>query len=267
MAASFNNFIWACYRSRFSPNVGFHYDRWRNASIELEKSGVFSKFMKIPLDREVLELPCAYKYIIGNTLSQNNANISQGKDLIDELYIPMMVLEQDATDVKSSNPMLKKFFYETDPGHNLAIKKAGDTKYLGGEGIILYEDFTPLIMFTLEVTRIKNNRGLYNYEPTKQIIRINPIVYNNDDILAKYIRTKLISNVLLLRDYSGYYSYAKLKNESGVFTKRELPWTFKIVIEDFSYFFESPSIPNTTFNNEDINNLLKDNLDSILSGI
>ena len=59
----------------------------------------------------------------------------------------------------------------------------------------------------------------------------------------------------------------KLKNESGVFTKRELPWTFKIVIEDFSYFFESPSIPNTTFNNEDINNLLKDNLDSILSGI
>ncbi len=64
MAASFNNFIWACYRSRFSPNIGFQLDRYgRTSAIELEKSGAFNKFMRIPLDEDVLELPCVYKYI------------------------------------------------------------------------------------------------------------------------------------------------------------------------------------------------------------
>ena len=270
MAIGFDNLVWNCYRSRYTSNPrGFEMNRWA-LPVELQKCGAFLRFMKVPLNADTLELPCVYKYIIGQTLLDNNTYISRGNEdkVVEDLIIPMMYLEYDAVESRSSNPALKKFFHDTDPRHNLVRKKVGNNTYYGGEGIILYEDFTPLIMFTLQVNRIQSRTRTYFYEPVKPIIRINPIIYSKDDILAKYIRTKLIANSFAVKDSSNLYSHFsqdRLKNDSGVFTKRELDWDFKIIIEDFSNFFVTPDIPDVTFNSDNINSMLSNNLDSILS--
>ena len=272
MATGFNTLVWNCYRSRYSTNPeGFGMNRWA-LPVDLQKCGAFTKFMKVILEGETLELPCVYKYIIGQALCDNNSYIRREErdKIIGELLIPMMYLEYDAVESRSSNPALKKFFHDTDPRHNLVRKKVGATTYYGGEGIILYEDFTPLVMFTLQVRRVDNNVGTYSYEPTKQIIRVNPIIYSKDDILAKYIRTKLIANSFTVKDSSNLYSHFsqdRLKNETGIFTRKDLDWDFRVIVEDFSDFFVTPNIPDVTFNSDTINNILSDNLNSILSEI
>ena len=88
--------------------------------------------------------------------------------------------------------------------------------------------------------------------------------------MAKYIRTKLIANSFTVKDSSNLYSHFsqdRLKNETGIFTRKDLDWDFRVIVENFSDFFVTPNIPDVTFNSDTINNILSDNLNSILSEI
>ena len=167
---------------------------------------------------------------------------------------------------KSANPILKKFFTESNVGTLLCKKKAGSTTYIGGEGIILYEDLTPLIMFTLD------NDGRTKYKPIRQILRINPIIYSKDDLLAKHIRSCMIGKLFPLKmDWSeeeiGYTWMLRnrtLKNANGIFTNVRVNWDFKILIEDFSEFFRVPSVPDCTFSSTKANEFLYSKYDDIM---
>lgn len=270
MAVTFNDLIYSCYCSRpgyannivdFSESYGYYCK-----SPELEKSKAFSKFMKLSLDSDVLEIPCVYKYIVSNVLKENMSLLKIGdKDkMVSDLYIPMFYRKQDNRAARTSSTALKSFFYETSPSCNLLLRKAGDTIYLGGQGIVLYEDYTPLVMFTMEI-----ERNEYFYKPKQLILRVNPIIFNRDDILAKYLRGKFLSNLLEIPSTAPLYmrSSTRLRNTNGLYLAIDLTWKFRVIIDDFSDFFVTPTIPTSSFNTEEVNNLLNVNVEEILSTI
>jgi hypothetical protein len=134
----------------------------------------------------------------------------------------------------------------------------------------MYDDLTPLMMFTLEVEKVIVN-GVVKYAPVRQILRINPEIYNNSDLMAKHIRTNMIGKIIPMKmewpdDMGVSWSYRRraLKNVNNLFTTRKVNWDFKVVIDDFSDFFNVPSIPDCTFRSENVNKMLSSKYDEIV---
>lgn len=269
MAAAIGDYIVSCYSSLFN-NLNYSGFSYSNAYTPRKpiNNGAFTKYMKIDLSGKILELPCVYKYIIAETLEYNNSHL---QDAADAIYVPLYYMEEDPREAKSSNTILKKFFYNFRNSHNLVKVRSTNGVYLGGEGLILYDDYSPLIMYSLQVERVLDpeNPSKYKYVPLKTILRVSPNIYYKDDLLAKYIRSKLILNSLELnRNINNYIcSGRSLVNNRQIFTQTRLDYDFRVIIEDFSSIFELPKIPDTNFSNDKINDLLNSNLDSILADI
>lgn len=260
MATTFRDFIYNCYHTRYSSTDTYFGGRhWDNTNIS--NSRPFIKYMRISLNTEVIEVPCIYKNIVMNTLLYNKNN---PKDAIDTLYIPIMCLNEDSSEARTSNALLRKFLYETPLCFNLTKKRGSGTTYLGGEGLILYDDYTPMIMLTLAL-RKEESSG--KYAPIKQIARINPLIYHKDDLLAKFIRTKFISGLIELtltpeelRNLNeGFYvrsNRIRLRNTSRLLSSVIVDYKFKIIVDDFSDFFFTPEAPDVTFDSDKINEML-----------
>lgn len=258
MAVSFKDFIYNCYHSRFGTSVTFSRRRWD--TINYSDSNAFVKYIKIPINSDTIEIPCIYKYMVMDAIAANKLN---PETAIDSLYIPMMCLENDSVESRTSNALLRKFLYDTAGYSNLTRKRGNGTVYLGGEGIILYEDFTPIIMLSLEVKR--DDKG--KYIPVRQIARINPIIYSRSDILAKFIKTKFITGLVEMRlsddeirDLNqGYWvrsNKIKLIDNARLLTTKVVDYNFKIILDDFSNFFFSPKVPDATFNSTKVNDMI-----------
>lgn len=266
MAVAYSDFIYPCYRGSNNLNENFitgYHDR-----LSYYHNDAFRKYITVDLTKDRFEIPCVYKYIICGLLASNRSN-----QVVDVIKIPMIALRLITEESKSANPMLKDFFKQNCSGSLLSKKKCAGVDYIGGEGIIMYDDFTPLVMFTLEVQKTTVD-GLVKYIPLRQIMRINPIVYTRDDLLAKHVRTHMISNVIPMKvDWSSIadtgwtWRDKKLRNLYQLFTTDKVNWDFKIIVEDFSYFFDSPTVPNCTFNSSDVNKFLSSKCNDIISGM
>lgn len=250
--AGFNHYIERCY---YGPEGTAQLTAASNLS--LEKDASFAKYLKIDLTKDTVEIPCVYMCRIMDALAYA---YSTGKDY-KQLYIPLMYLLKDNVEARTSNSLLRAFFYESFSQRALYRKLCNDVVYLGGKGIILYEDFTPLIMFTLEIKKIEDEN---KYQPIRKIVRINPCVYNKSDTIAKYIRSKFIANLI---DCSTSFPTSNVNNPSNIFIPAWVSRRFKIIVEDFSDFFCAPVVPDATFSDEKVNKLLSDNLDDIIENI
>ena len=266
MAVTYNDYIYSCYNSISTrPRIDFEISY--GDMEDYQDNLVFKKCIKVDISKDRFEIPCIFKYIICNVLHNN----TQSTCPIDIVNIPLIVSKFHTEESKSANPMLKKFFMETYTGTLLCRKKAGGTYYIGGEGIIMYDDLTPLMMFTLEVEKVIVN-GFVKYAPVRQILRINPEIYNNSDLMAKHIRTHMIGKIFPMKmewpDETGVpwrHRRKALKNINGLFTTPKINWDFKVVIEDFSDFFSMPSIPDCTFRSENVNKMLFSKYDEIVN--
>lgn len=263
MALSIRNYIENCYTGSFiygrsrQPLVfdySFNYSSALDAKQSTDSTKAFSKYMKIDLNGDIIEVPCVYKYIVRGALIHDN---NKPDSPINTLYVPMYYLEEDNTTGTTSNALLRKFFYNSRYYSNLVKKRSSNLAYLGGEGILLYEDYTPLMLFTFRLQRHKDSTfpGKFVYSPLTPILRINPILYSKDDILAKYIKSKLIPAVFGFGS-NGLYNHLSVRNSNNIYIDTILANPFRVIIEDFSNFFVSPSVPDTTFNSADINKTL-----------
>ena len=261
MATTFKDFIYNCYHTRYASTDTYFGGGYCD-STNISDSRPFIKYMKIPLNTEEIEVPCIYKNIVMNTLLYNKNN--DPKNAVDTLYIPMMCLNEDSSEARTSNALLRKFLYETPLCFNLTKKRGSGTAYLGGEGMILYDDYTPMVMLTLT---LRKEEFSGNYAPIKQIARVNPLIYRRDDLLAKFIRTKFISGLIEmtltpeeLRDLnSGFYvrsNRLRLKNRFRLLSSTIVDYKFKIIVDDFSDFFFTPEAPDVTFDSDKINEML-----------
>lgn len=268
MAVTFNDYIYNCYNSRYGGSTQFR-DRGYNYKT-LEECSPFHKYIKVDLNKDIIEIPCVYKYMVTSILNEFNTTGNS----INTVYIPMFYIENDSVESKSSNPILKKFFYETPDEHNLTKKKGSGTVYIGGNGIILYDDYTPLIMLTMEIKKEFTANNKIKLTPIRQLVRVNPIVYSRDDLMAKHIRTKFLTNILTMKlsedtyNFVGYRSHRyRLKDTFGIFTDKKLWYEFKVIIEDFSNLFYTPEMPDITFNSTVANHMLENSIDDIIKDI
>lgn len=268
MAVGFNNYIYACYRPRHFEHV-FNVD---SNSPVLSESRAFKKYMKVSLDADIIEIPCCYINLISHILAQNNLIFKQGKteNISNKLYISLECLHIELSEIKTSLAAFRTLFYDARPRDNLKLIHIGDVKYLGNPGIIMYDDFTPIVLFTLQLERVKyqltEDTFEYKYTPIKQIVRINKDVYNRNDIIAKYIRSKFITNLINMT-VSDYTYAARLDNTYSIFKSSALDYKFKIVIDSFSDLFISPSVPNSSFSSDKVNEFLSNNKEIILNSI
>jgi hypothetical protein len=60
------------------------------------------------------------------------------------------------------------------------------------------------------------------------------------------------------------YRRRALKNFNDLFTTSKVNWDFKVIIDDFSDFFNVPSIPDCTFRSENVNKMLSSKYDEIV---
>jgi len=264
MAITYNDYIYSCYNSsngRYCDNFSINY----GDKVNYQDNLAFEKYMKIDISKDRFEIPCVFKYIICDILYNNTISHS-----VDTVSIPLIVSGFHTEESKTANPVLKRFFRDDRSGTFLCKKKAGSTYYIGGEGIIMYEDLTPLMMFTLEVERVKVNDAT-KYAPIRQILRINPEIYNNSDLLAKHIRTSMIGKILPMKmDWSNEIGVSwnnrrkVLRNAHDIFTTPKVNWDFKVIIEDFSNFFYTPTIPDCTFRSENVNKMLLSKYDELI---
>jgi hypothetical protein len=260
MAITLRDYLFNCYRSRHGSYTNFRNRNWEPRNFT--PSIPFTRYIKVPLDRDVIEVPCIYKYPVMEALHFNKQYPDKASK---EIYIPMFCMYDDPAESRSSNPLLKKFLYDGYGESNLTRKKGSGTIYLGGEGMILYNDFTPLVMMTMEITKEPSGKL---YTATRQIVRINPVIYNRDDILAKHIRTKFITGVLNMKlspeelEMGGWLTRRfRLLNPYGILTNTSVDYDFKVIIEDFSDFFFIPKAPDVTFSSDKVNELLLEDTD------
>jgi hypothetical protein len=66
---------------------------------------------------------------------------------------------------------------------------------------------------------------------------------------------------------SDYTYAARLDNTYGIFKSCALDYKFKIVIDLLSDLFVSPSVPNSSFSSDKVNEFLSNNKEIILNSI
>lgn len=264
--ATIVDYIPYCFNSRFGANRDFSSSWYRPP--KFDEFEIFSKFVKVDLTSSVIEVPCVFKYIVEYALKDNLDNEKKQLPLVKDLFIPLVSCDDDETAVRGSSPAIRKFFRDTSPCCGLSKKAVGESIYYGGEGFIAYKDLTPLVMFTLKIQRDPGTA--YKYTPIRQVVHINPTVYERDDILSKYVKSKLISGCVELKRKVENLRYPYMYNLSDpaqLFSSTKLSHDFQIIIEDFSDFFVSPNVPNATFDSEKVNAMLCDDLEEVLSEI
>ena len=243
MAVGFFDYIQRCYYINPSDPITFD---GGPTGILYEDSRALQKYLKIDLSLNTLEFPCTYFKIIEHTVLYTDKK---------ELYIPLFVSSEHNGSIAGSLTLLRTLFCSYGRPCNLIKATVGDTIYYGNRGIILYDDYTPLLMFSIEADKIEDRR----YLPKRRILRINPKVFTSTDILSKYIKSKFITNIIGIDS-----EYADtMHTRSRLFQSVPLNYNFKIIIEDFKDWIIEPSIPDVDFTDERINEYLLDNFSSI----
>lgn len=205
----------------------------------------FSKSLKVSLIGDIVEIPCFKQ---GESI--DNFNTTEDREINIPLFLSNPFRENTRA---SSNPVYSDFFKDETVG--LRKVKCKDVYYIGGKGIIFYEDLTPMMMLS---TVLKKERNEYKVD--HQNLRLNPIIFLKDDIIAKNLRGKFIQEFLSL----GNEPYSRYTHQYFNFNLEESLYKPKIIIDSLDSFFDVASTPTVNTTNEAINDFLAANVDNIL---
>lgn len=193
---------------------------------------------RIPLDGNTVEIPCYGKIRCLDALLTREKTI----------YLPLIENHGGVEVVASSNTILRRLLYDTSIDNKCISKlklKSADIFYYGGPGIILYGDYTPMILMTFTLNKVEDGK----YGVDKQNIYISPKVFRQNDMLSKYIRNKLLSSLITVGDdynpqirrYRRVPPQLSHPTLNGEFM---FNYKFNITIGEFDNFFVKPVKPS-----------------------
>jgi len=258
MAVSFDDYILSCYRRRGYDNSLPQ----RLDNIHSIETGINSLSIQCDMRGDTFEVPC----IMLSSWITAMRSVHLGRN---KLIYPLMQNNHESfPEVKSANPLLKTFFYDSREDRMLYKRGSAGEMYLGGKGLVLYSDYTPMVMLTVTIQKAgRDENGNQLYTPICQTCRINSIIYQKEDLLAKNLRSKFIQNLLLVKN-NFMFSYSRYcMTDWGCMTNSNLNFEFKVIIDDMQDFFISPTVPTVNVNNETINQFLVDNFDRVIDTI
>ena len=213
---------------------------------------------KIDLSKEEIEIPCIYMSPILYDLERR---VFATKDTIQ--YYPIVSNGVASRTCTTSLGLLKQFFDNYSTNVNCLTKAVcKDTYYYGGKGIILYKDFSPMVICSMTYKKEKgpNTSSIFHYVPTGTIVRLNSKVFIENDLLSKYIRTKFIISITgaLRETNTNMVSLVGGSSLSRPFTMGNA----RVIIDsDLSDIIVTPSAPTS---NNNIEEFLKNNAEDIL---
>ena len=277
MALPYNEYILRCY----------NYNRfWRTSdnkigtvlttenSIESGNTNVLS--IRTDISKDKVEIPC---YCMEEYFPYLAKKIKYPDLYADILYYPVYnnlptnphPRRRAPKEVyRSISPAIKAFMIETTTQEGLRKIKVGDQFYYGGKGLILYEDMTPVCMLYLELEKVQcqkdNGQSVTRYSLKQPIIKVNPRIYQQEDLMSKHIRTKFIQEAMCINTTSLWYN-SYLSELNDLFSNFTIPAKFKIIIDTFDEDFSRPSVPNVNSTSENINNFLNEYSDNIVTSI
>lgn len=152
---------------------------------------------------------------------------------------------------KSANAITKQLF-------SLGYKNSGLIKciledgiiYYGGNGIILDKDFHPILMLTWKVQRRKvisaiDSSSFYRYNIVNPVMRISPNVFVKEDIIQRYIASKLLNigvdmnNVTFRCPYNDLVSY-------------KTSYRVEVIIDNLPFAITPVSTPSINTNDREL---------------
>lgn len=206
-----------------------------NMTIPIFNNGMF----EIPT--EALEVLWSDKYITQPTLND-----------FDTVRLSLTYKGKKAH-YKSANAIIKQLF-------SLGYKESGVTKstledgtiYYGGNGIILDKDFHPILMLTWKVQRRKvvsntdtDTPSFYRYLLVNPVMRISPRVFAKEDIIQRYIASKVLNigvdmnNITFRCPYNDLVSY-------------KTSYRVEIIIDNFPFAITPVNTPSVRTSDKEL---------------
>lgn len=168
---------------------------------------------------------------------------------VDRIVYPIIFLRNVIPTVvkKTADPLVGFLLGNRSRDRNSTIRSvrtkiSGGDYYYGGSGYILDKDLTPLMILGVEY-KIEGN----TWKRENPVCVINPLVFQREDIVSKYIVKKVIP---LLSDYDVEESLLTYTNKK-----------MKVIISDeISRFMKSPVSPAHT-TDKDLWDCIKENIE------
>lgn len=231
-----------------------------DGDISLNAHNVFNRLFVVDISSDEIEVPMFAKAVIEWEVCCNMEREAP-EDKIQKVVIPLYVNSYNQNR-RTADSIINEFFSRVSFSRRLqkVTTNKGEV-YYGGRGIIFDGNFKPLILCSMLCRKeeCRSNEYMGYYKP---IIRVSPEVFLNE--------TSLINKTILKKIIPYYLTHSIPYINTAARFRNSLPRDAKpqILIEDFSKFIETPTLPNpSTCSNEALNKLLLDNINDILNQI
>lgn len=234
---------------------GYRNGYYNSNNQTFEESKIYKHVLSIDISKDTIEIPILFRRTIAEDFFRNVADIgsSNKTKVLISLYTTIPSQER-----RTSRTILNQFFSIMSDGSRLVkITTSKGNVYYGGKGIILDDDFKPLILLTIK-TEKSDTVNFIKY--TRFICHVSPRIFEKqDEMFVKYIIKKVFP---VLAKYEFDFPTDSF-SEPGDNAR------FKIVIDDFDeIFFISPVQPKPEDIEKDtFNQVLVDNVDEIIAEI
>lgn len=241
-----------------APPFRFNSENTSNP-ITLDSSNMFSKSLVVDTTGDNIEIPSIartyYENIIRDNLIHSNVRVER-------IILPLYT-SGNSQSRRTFNGIMRKFFCE--PLFNQRVLKVttnkGDT-YYGGYGLILDEEFNPLLMCGLKARKVISERGdgaeVVHIQYYRTVCHVSPIVFTEPNkLINKGIIKKLIP---LYTTMDIHFPNVSVGTSNSPDSRK-----VEVIIDDFSKFFISPIVPTPSkCSNDALNKCLNDNIEDIL---
>lgn len=221
-----------------------------------ENNSYFNHFFRVKLTEDKFEIPIYARSVVKDYIYKNGNN---QKDFI----MPFITCIKIPPAYRTADSLIKSltFFTASLRSSYLAARSYKGELYYGTDGIIFNKDMVPLLFNVLEAHRNSNNRIVY----TKAKCYIHPSVFYTDGIVEKCIINKILPSYMQNGIYINIDNINKeidnLSGNNSNYYSRVKP---EVIVKDIGdTFICKPIAPPVTFNNEDINQFLINNIDDI----
>ena len=224
-------------------NLGSVYVVFKHSNIGDNAKCPFRYSIDIPLDREILEFPLLFKDTVIDAITKDST--------LTKLTIGLDTIREYLTPVKTADTMVSNFFNAYNYHRLSKYQNGKGNYYYGHKGIILDNDFNPLMCIFY---RIKWNEVETQREVLQPILKVSPWVFNNQqEFMAKAIIQKIIPLSL-----NPIYISSSHRLTDVTFPK------YKVVIEDMDNLITSPTPPPYSDSiDDDLNQILIYNISDL----
>lgn len=227
-------------------------------NLNLDSNNVFRRNLVIEVNNDEIEVPVIarnqFESIISSELSGNICT------RFDKIILPLYD-NKCSQGRRTFDSIIRQMFTNVEYSERLqkVITNKGEV-YYGGRGIILDEDFTPLLMCTLTAkkrTPVEELGSLMYY--CRPVCHINPKVFLEPD---KLINKGIIKKLIPI--YTG--NSIPIPTAYGVFRTNNIDdRKVKVIIDNFDKFFTVPTKPTpSTCSNDILNECLVENIEDII---